>query len=223
MTVSESPGRQRLAQEYLRAHPAEAAALLENQPVDEVLGVLRTAAVPVAAAVVERLTPDVAARLLAAADRETVIRLLPVMDPTRAAALLASLDTETQNELLAALDQRLASDLRTQLSYPTDSAGQFMDVRIAVFRPETTVNDAIARLRALPRELVLNVYLVDSESRFVGTAALHQLLLAAPDEQLGGPGAGSTGQRAGRSTARGSGRGANPPSFDEPAGRGFRG
>ena len=191
MTGSQAPSQRVLAQEYLRAHPAEAAALLENQPEDEVLGVLRTAAAPVAAAVVERLTPDVAARLLAAADRETVARLLPVMDPTRAAALLASLDTETRNERLAELDQRLASDLRTQMSYPTDSAGQFMDPRISVFRPETTVGDALVRLREMSPESVLNVYLVDPEGRFAGTVSLQQLLLAAADEQLGGlaPGA----------------------------------
>ena len=186
MTVSDSPGRQRLAQEYLRAHPAEAAALLEDQPVDESLGVLRLAAAPVAAAVVERLIPDVAARLLAAADQETVARLLPAMDPARAAALLASLDTETCNECLAGLDQRLASDLRAQLSYPADSAGQLMDPRIPVFRPQTTVGDTLARLRKMPPERVLNVYLVDPEGRFAGTVALQQLLLAAADEQLGG-------------------------------------
>lgn len=186
MTGSQAPSQRALAQEYLRAHPAEAAALLENQPVDEVLGVLHTAAAPVAAAVVERLVPDAAARLLAAADQETVIRLLPVMDPTRAAALLASLDTETRNERLAELDQRLASDLRTQMSYPTDSAGQFMDPRIPVFRPETTVSDALVRLREMSPESALNVYLVDPEGRFVGMVPLQQLLLAAADDQLGG-------------------------------------
>ena len=186
MTGSQAPSRQALAQEYLRAHPAEAAALLENQPVDEVLGVLRTAAVPVAAAVVERLTPDVAARLLAAADQVTVARLLSVMDPTRAAAVLASLDTETRDELLAALDERLASDLRTQMSYPTDSAGQFMDLRIPVFRPQATVGDALARLREMSPESVLNVYLVDQEGRFAGIVPLQQLLLATPDDRLGG-------------------------------------
>ncbi len=185
MTGSQAPSRQALAQEYLRAHPAEAAALLETQPVDEVLGVLRTAAAPVAAAVVERLTPDVAARLLAAADQELVSRLLPVMDPARAATLLAGLDTEARNECLAGLDQRLASDLRTQMSYPTDSAGQFMDLRIPVFRPQATVGDALARLREMPPERVLNVYLVDQEGRFAGTVALQQLLLANEDDLLG--------------------------------------
>ena len=183
---SQVPSRRALAQEYLRSHPEEAAALLEAQPLDEVLGVLRTVAAPVAAAVVERLIPDVAARLLVEADQETVAQLLPVMGPTRAAALLARLDTETCNERLAGLDRRLASDLQTQMSYPTDSAGQLMDPRIPAFRPETTVGDAIARLHALPRERVLNVYLVDPEGRFAGTVALEQLLLAAPDEQLGG-------------------------------------
>ena len=185
MTGNQAPSRRALAQEYLRAHPAEAAALLDTQPVDEVLGVLRTAAAPVAAAVMERLTPDVAARLLAAADQETVSRLLPVMDPTRAATLLAGLDTETCDELLAALDERLASDLRAQLSYPTDSAGQFMDPRIPVFRPQATVGDALARLREMSPESVLNVYLVDQEGRFAGMVPLQQLLLANEDDLLG--------------------------------------
>ncbi len=186
MAESKAPSRRTLAQEYLRAHPGEAAALLETRPSDEVLGVLRSIAAPVAGAVVERLVPDAAARALTEADPATAARLLAAMDPARAAAILASLDTEIRNERLEGLDQRLASDLRTQLSYPTDSAGEFMDLRIPVFRPETTVGDAIARLRSLPRELVLDVYLVDDEGRFAGTVGLHQLLLAAPDGRLGG-------------------------------------
>ncbi len=186
MAESKAPGHRTLAQEYLRAHPGKAAVLLDTQAPDEILDMLRTVAAPVAAAVVERLVPDTAARVLTEADQATMARLLPVMDPARAAAILAGLDTEIRNERLAGLDQRLASDLRTQMSYPTDSAGQFMDVRIPVFRPETTVGDATARLRVLPRERVLNVYLVDSEGRFAGTVTLHQLLLAAPDDRLGG-------------------------------------
>lgn len=186
MAESKAPGHRTLAQEYLRAHPGEAAVLLDTQAPGEILDMLRPVAAPVAAAVVERLVPDAAARVLTEADPATVARLLAAMDPARAAAILASLDTEIRNERLEGLDQRLVSDLRTQMSYPTDSAGQFMDLRIPVFRPETTVSDAIARLRALPRELVLNVYLVDAEGRFAGIVTLHQLLLAAPDDRLGG-------------------------------------
>lgn len=183
--MSRAPAQRQLAQDYLRAHPAEAAALLETQPADEVLGVLQSVAAPVAAAVVERLVPDAAAGVLTEADQDTVVRLLPAMDPARAAALLGSIEPELRSQHLAGLDQRLADSLRMQMSFPNDSAGQFMDLRLPVFRPETTVRDALGRLRGMSPERALNVFLVDQDGRFTGTVALQQLLLAAPDDHLG--------------------------------------
>jgi magnesium transporter len=60
-----------------------------------------------------------------------------------------------------------------------------MDPRVTVFRPETTVAAATARIRETPSRARRHIYLVDEEGRLVGEVALERLVSASADELLG--------------------------------------
>lgn len=68
-------------------------------------------------------------------------------------------------------EESAAKELQALLAYPPDSAGNLMDPRVLTFRPETTVKEALARLRALRRRDVHDVFLVNGDGRLAGVVA----------------------------------------------------
>ena len=173
-------------QGFFQLYPDEAAKILENLPVQEIVHLLTAESTPRAVAVFERLTPETAGQVLARMSEEDARRLLPALDPARAAVLLARLDEDVCNKRLDLLDAGTARELRSLMTYPPDSAGSLMDPRTTTFRPHTTVEEALTRLRPLRQRRIHDVFLVDGEGHLVGMVALQDVALASPTEQLAG-------------------------------------
>jgi magnesium transporter len=177
--------RRQLASTFLQRHPAEAAAVLETLPSGEIAAVVERDAAGAAGAAFERLTLETAEEVLERLSDDATRRTLTSLDASRAATVLARLDPPRRERLLALLPDATARELRSLLDYPPDSAGSLMDPRVAVFRPETTVSEAIARLRRAAGRELRHVYLVDDGGRLIGSVSLHRLVAAAADEPLG--------------------------------------
>jgi magnesium transporter len=79
---------------------------------------------------------------------------------------------------------RIAKELKELMSYSNEQAGSLMDPRVTTFLSETTVEDALTRLRSQKRR-VYNVFLVDEDGYFVGTVPLQDVALADPRARLG--------------------------------------
>jgi magnesium transporter len=106
------------------------------------------------------------------------------MDPSRAAAALARLNEESQEHFLGLLPQARAKELRELKAYESDTAGGLMDPRVTMFRPNSTVRDALNRLRILKQQRIHDVFVVDPDGRLVGSATLQDLAIADPRDQL---------------------------------------
>jgi magnesium transporter len=187
MTVTDNNlarSRQLLLERYLSSYPGEAAAGMETLPAPEIVKVLQGVPPKLAAAVLERLTPDVATEALVIAPPETAARILESTDPARAAALLSRTDEEVRRERLALVDATVASELETLLAYPQDTAGGLMDPRITAFHGDTTVEQALERVRKVRERRISEVYLVEEDGRLYGSVFLHDLAVAAPGEPL---------------------------------------
>jgi magnesium transporter len=169
---------------YLGAYPGEAAANMEALPVAETVRLLEEAPPKVAAAVLERLTPDMAAEALVKAAPEGAVKLLESMDPARAAALLARAHEDARRERLALLNPHIAAELESLMAYSADTAGGLMDPRVTTFHPQTTVRQALARLRSVRDRRIAEVYLVDSDGRLSGLVPLQDLAVATPGQLL---------------------------------------
>jgi magnesium transporter len=173
-----------LATLALERFPDEAAQVLEQAPVDEVVGFLGRHTAEQTAAVFRRLTPDRAARILAALDDEETGRLMRTLEPGRVAHLLARLDPEERDACLAAVDAGLADELSALVAYPDDSAGGLMDPRITTFRPDATVDDVVRRLRTFRRRRIQDVFVVDPDDHLLGSVSLQAVVLAPAEERL---------------------------------------
>jgi magnesium transporter len=173
-----------LVETYLREYPGEAALHLEGAPPQEVARLLADLPGADAAAVVDKITPDLAGQVIACMPDDSSRTVLTELDPGRAATVLARLDEESRDRKLRLLDSRLAAELRELMAYPPDTAGRLMDAQVTTFRPETAVSQALVRLRAFPRKRIHDVFIVDESGRLSGSVPIRDLAVSAPDARL---------------------------------------
>jgi len=171
--------------EYLRHHPEEVAAFLNERSPEDTALLLARAPTPMAAAqILERLNPRVAADVLALLDDVLVRAMLAVANPARAAPIIGGLDPAAREAQLARLDERAAQQIRELLAYPADSAGALMDPRISAFGPDTTVEGALRKMRTFKEKELGSIYLMDGQGRLAGAVPLGEIATAEPDTQL---------------------------------------
>ncbi len=173
-----------LTRRFGALYPDELASLLETLPVGDVVQLLRQSSGADAAALVNRIRPDAAVDVLDALPVEAFRDLAPLLDPGRTASLVARLDPDRRSQLLAALERGLSEELTTLMTYPSDSAGGIMDPRVTTFRPESTVRDAVKRIRRLGKKRISDVFLIDGDGLLVGAVALQDLVAAEPGDRL---------------------------------------
>jgi len=171
--------------EYLRHHPEEVAAFLnERSPEDTALLLARAPTPTAAAQILERLNPRVAADVLILLDDVLVRAMLAVTNPAKAAPIIGGLDPIAREAQLARLDERVAEQIREMLAYPADSAGALMDPRISAFGPDTTVEGALRKMRTFKEKELGSIYLMDGSGRLAGAVPLGEIATAEPDTQL---------------------------------------
>jgi len=174
-----------LNRRFLAGYPAEAASQLEGLAPEEGAAVLAGEPAGVVMTVWDHLAPQTAQQLLAhlpAGDRPV---LLTGMDPVRAARLLQGLDADTREAYLDELPAAPARELRHLLSYPPDSAGQWMDPRVIPLHRTTTAGEALNRVRGRPSGAIASLYLVDEEGVLAGQVELPDVAVADPGIPLG--------------------------------------
>jgi magnesium transporter len=171
-------GQQVLARGLLSQYPGEAARVFETADDAQTAALLDREGVERSSRVIERLTPDRAARVLAMLAPENARRVLERLAPQRAALLLSRMDGGRRRERLALLAPDLMAELEALIDYPPETAGALMDPRVTSFRPDATVRDVIRRLRRFQNRRVQDLFLVDEESRLVGSVRLQDVVLA---------------------------------------------
>ncbi|MGD8869332.1 MAG: magnesium transporter, partial [Gemmatimonadales bacterium] len=173
-----------LVEAYAGLYPNEVARGLEARRPAEIAAFLAKHSTPTAAAIFQRLLPDPAAATLNAIDDDTFRRLVPALEPAKAAQLLARLEHERRASRLGLLDNQLAKELESLIGYPADSAGAIMDPRVAALHPDSTVKDAIARLRKMRDRRVHHVFVIDADGHLTGAVRLQELVVSEPSETL---------------------------------------
>jgi len=173
-----------LVQDFFRLYPDEAAQEVERLPPDEAAGLLERQDPVRSAELLGRIPTGPAAEILAAMGEAAAPSVVAALEPVTAAALLARLDDETRQRQLALLDPALAKEVTDLMSYPPDVAGGLMDPRVTTFRGQTTVREALARIRGLGTRRIQDVFLVDEEGRLTAAIGLQELALAEPGSRL---------------------------------------
>ncbi len=184
MRADPRPAIAALNQRFLLDHPREAARGLETMGVADVAELLSQAAPHAALRVWQALTPDIAGGVLEHVGEEVAARLLAEAEPAASTAALASLEDESRRRLLSHLEPQLSRDLSALSDYPEDSAGRLMDPRVTPLRADLTVAEAVARLRAIRRRGLRELFVVDDAHRLAGRVEIQDLATAEPGSAL---------------------------------------
>jgi magnesium transporter len=173
-----------LQRDLIEDHPDDAVQLLERLPPAEIAELLARHPVTLTAPVWERLAPDMGWRALDSLGEPRATEVLRHMSTPRAAAMLTMGDPQSRETRLAQLPATTAEELRAILSYPADSAGALMDPRVLLLRPDTTVHEALARIRALRRRGVRMLFVVNAENRLEGEVDIQDIATASGTTRL---------------------------------------
>ena len=137
--------------------------------------------------VLEELPEDDRIEILASLGGERAADVLEEMDPDDAADLLSELPPEEAEALLSLVEPEDAEDLRRLLRYDDYTAGGMMTPEPVILPPDSTVADALARVRDadLPPALAAQVYVVrppfeTPTGRYLGVAHFQRLLREPP-------------------------------------------
>jgi magnesium transporter len=175
-----------LTDELLPADLADLAAQLEPELAQQLVRVL---------------PEDVAARLLEACgenQRRELFAEVAAQEVTSAAAITAHMAADDRADLYAALSEDLRAsllsamapeqsrDIRALLAYPEDSAGGRMTTDFVALSAETTVAQAIEKVRSLAEEMetIYLVYVVDRRGILVGVVSLRDLVTSPANAKI---------------------------------------
>jgi len=174
----------RLNRAFLLNHPRTAARSLESSAPDDATDILRQQEPFIAARVLERISPGTLDIIFRLFPSEFAAAVLMSMEASTAVALLSRQSEELQKLHLAHMNDVSAAEFRSLLDYPENSVGQMMSTQIVAFNKNTTVEQAIARLRQLSVETIHHLFLLDDEVRLDSEVEIKKLALAESTQTL---------------------------------------
>ena len=173
-------------------HPSDAAERIRGLPLEHRRRLAEAMEDEHLAELLEQLPESEQLGLIAGLDLERLVHVLEEMDPDDAVDLLAEMTGERRSELLEAMDSDDAVSLRQLLTYEKTTAGGLMTTDPVVVSAETTVAEALARLREpeLYPALAAQIFVTEEPTEipsgtFLGVVGIQRLLREPPSLCVG--------------------------------------
>lgn len=164
-----------------RLHPADLADIVEELGPAEREAIFGTIDSEVAAEALSEIEdPRMQASILEALEPEVAADIVEEMSPDEAADALSELKEETTAEILEEMEQEPLSDVKELLEYEEGTAGGMMNTEAIVLAQDTTLADAMVKLRR-HEDLLENthvLFLADEAGHIVASVPLARLFLA---------------------------------------------
>jgi magnesium transporter len=182
--IETDPARRvRLKLEYeklARLHPADIADILEDLAPAEREAVFQSLDEEVAADALEEIDPRMQIELMRNIESDKAADIVEEMDPDAAADLLGDLPHETSEEILEEMEPEERQEVSELLEHPENTAAGRMTTEFLALPPESTVGDAIDKLRQFEGETesIATIFLVDAQGKLAGAVPLVSLVLA---------------------------------------------
>ncbi|WP_088329359.1 magnesium transporter [Lacimicrobium sp. SS2-24] len=176
-----------LNQVFLAKYPARSARYLEQMPAKQASQLLQQQPVHLLAGVWKYLPPGCSDAILGHFSDDLAARLIGFLESHLAISLLSRLNIERQRTLFTLLEDKhsaLVNEYRSLLTYPEDSAARMMTTNIQAFSDDTTVADALSRLRRCKGSSPDTLYLVDINQQLTGQIHITDLVSCAPATPL---------------------------------------
>jgi magnesium transporter len=170
------------ASAFVRAHPEEAAQVLESAPPQSAAAFLAEMLPGQAAPVVARMGPVSAAGTLAALEPAFAARVLERVSPAVAAGIVRQLADPAP--VLDELPDTLRATVSRLLVFPEGTAGAVADPSVLTVPSDIAVGDARRLLGRTPERAFLFTYVVDRGNRLVGVLDLRDLIAAQAGDKV---------------------------------------
>lgn len=169
-----------------RTTPHTVGRFLERLSVDERRALLRRLHIERAADILAEMDSEDAAEVLQAMRHGRAAQVLEYLDPDDSADIIGDMEEADQDRLLGQVTAKTAATVRDLISYPPDTAGGIMTPHVAKIPEGLTVIEAVRHLQRLNNEFehIYYVYVVDYDSKLLGTVSMRDLVMARPDERI---------------------------------------
>ena len=165
-----------LIDRFIRGHPREAARVLENCSLDELVSFFARTPPDLAAPLLETMEASAAAGCLERMEAGRAAEALAGVPLERAALLLRRLLPEARQAIQPLLPPGPGQDLDLLLSCREDTAGALMDPRVLTLPPEVTAAEALARVRAQAEHALHYTFVVERDQSLAGVLSLRELM-----------------------------------------------
>ncbi len=176
-----------LKEQFSEMPPADLADILEELDHDQRMAIFDGLENSHASDTLEELDPSVQRPLVASLPKEKVARLIDEMTPGQAADLLAVLPMSESEAIIKLLDKEKTTKIQAILEGQETNIVDLAVSNYLSFPPDTTIRAARAEFRnkAMGKEHVGYVYVLDQEKKLVGVLDLRDLLMADDESRLG--------------------------------------
>jgi Mg/Co/Ni transporter MgtE len=172
-------------------HPADVADRIAAMPLERRRALAEAMDDERLADLLEELPEDEQRRIIESLDLQRAAHVLEEMEADDAVDLLAEMAAGDREELLGAMEPEEARDLRRLLRYEGDTAGGLMTPDPLIVSGDTTVAEALARLRIseVAAATAAHVFVVDPPTetptgRYLGNVGFQRLLREPPSSPM---------------------------------------
>jgi len=177
-----------LSRRIERLHPADAAYVLENLPIDDRQLIWELVPGDERGEILLEVSDAVRESLLAEMDNAEIVAATQELDADEIADLAPDLPDEVVQDIIEAQDVEDRAELQAALSYPEGTVGALMDFEVVSIREDVTCEVALRYLRRfdeLPGQTDA-LFVVDRDDRLQGALPLKRLLVTDPDVEVAG-------------------------------------
>ncbi len=182
--MDENDVRKHLVDSYLNYFPLDAARTLSSFTTEEAINYLRDQPIAIVGKIFSKLNPEESAEILEALEPDFFMELIDEIDVFLAARLIARFSPENIIPRLNLLSPRIAKQIKELISYPTDCAAFIMDSKVTTFKQQTTVENALEKIRNIKNRNIFQVFLVDDEGHLTGVVTLQKIAVSDSKEEL---------------------------------------
>jgi magnesium transporter len=167
-------------------YPADIAHILNRLDGDDVEFVFSLLSTETASDVLPELADESRELLVQRLAPSALAKMLDGMASDDAADIIGEMPAEAAEHILGTMDVRDSSHVEELLRYHESTAGGIMAKEVAVVNEKATVKNSIRVVRRLARDHknIYNLYVVDEDGILLGTVALQELLLYAPNKRI---------------------------------------